>query len=70
MDIPSNQYDIKPHDNLNPANAFNRKTGKYKILGGSGHSIRKQFSGSSLFRMGKFDRLQPRDAFILILETV
>ncbi len=26
--------------------------------------------GSSLFRMGKFDRLQPRDAFIVMLETV
>jgi len=26
--------------------------------------------GASLFRMGKFDRLQPWDVFILILETV
>ncbi len=43
MDIASNQYDIKSNDNLNPANAFNRKTGKYKILGGI-HSIRKHFS--------------------------
>ena len=33
MDIPSNQYDIKSNDNLNPANAFNRKTGKYKYWG-------------------------------------
>jgi len=44
MDIPSNQYDIKSHDNFNPANAFNRQNLQIQNIWGSVHSIRKHFS--------------------------